>query len=105
MNKNDSTDISREKLNRLEELFPECMTEKNIDGKTVKAFDFDALKEICNDSAANDDERYSFNWAGKTAARANAYRHIDKTLRPCLLKICTLRAKISTCLNFFSKVI
>ena len=45
---------------------------------------FDALKEIFNDSAANDDERYSFNWAGKTAARANAYRHIDKTLRPCL---------------------
>lgn len=81
--KTEPADILRDKLNRLEEIFPELITEKNLDGEIIKAFDFDALKDIFNDKAA-DSEHYVFNWVGKTSARIKAYQPTNKTLRPCL---------------------
>ena len=72
------------KISQLEKIFPEVITEKNFDGVIKKAVDFDKLKEILSGEISDAPESYDFNWVGKKAARAEAYRKIDKTLRPCV---------------------
>lgn len=74
-----------DKILQLEKIFPECVTEKRGDnGELVKAVNFDLLKQILTENFSDAPEAYTFNWVGKTAARVNAYRKIDKTLRPCV---------------------
>ena len=76
-----------DKISRLEEviakIFPECMTEsRGADGKLKRAVNFRVLKEILSGEVSDEPEAYDFTWVGKNAARAEAYRRIDKTLRP-----------------------
>lgn len=73
-----------DKISLIEKIFPEVITEKNFDGVLKKAVDFNKLKEILSDEISDAPESYDFNWVGKKAARAEAYRKIDKTLRPCV---------------------
>ncbi len=71
-------------VEKLEELFPNCVTEtRGGDGSLKKAINFDVLRQILSGEIADDPEAYDFTWVGKKAALAEAYKPIRKTLRPC----------------------
>ncbi|MDR3185522.1 MAG: site-specific DNA-methyltransferase [Christensenellaceae bacterium] len=70
-------------IEKIETLFPNCMTEAIIDGVVTKAVDFDVLKEeLSHFSIEDGDLRYQFNWAGKKKSAILANYPINKTLRP-----------------------
>jgi adenine-specific DNA-methyltransferase len=70
-------------IERLGELFPQVVTEvQGEDGKTRRAVDFDALRDLLGDVAEGQRERYQFTWPGKAEAKAEARRPIAKTMRP-----------------------
>lgn len=76
--------IIDENVERLAELFPEVVTEvREPDGSLRHTIDVDALKERVGDVADGQRERYQFTWPGKREAKQEAYRQIDKCLRPC----------------------
>lgn len=62
-------------VERLKELFPECV----CDGK----IDFDALRTLLGDNIEVSNERYSFNWIGKNDSLKLALTPTTGTLRPC----------------------
>ena len=80
-----STDIINDNINKIAELFPECITETiNSDKKPKKAIDFDTLKSLLSNSIVEGrQERYQFTWPDKSKARALANTPIAATLRPC----------------------
>ena len=79
-----TTNILDENVERLAALFPEVVTEvREPDGSLRRAVDVDALKERVGDVAEGQRERYQFTWPGKREAKQEAYRQIDKCLRPC----------------------
>ena len=54
-------------------------------GGVKRAVNFDALRQLLGDNAVdNSSETYEFRWVGKDAAKAEAARPTDKTLRPVL---------------------
>lgn len=76
-------DIEQENIDRLCELFPSVATEmRDEDGNVQKSIDFDALRQMLGDVAEGQRERYQFTWPGKRDAKAEAYKPIDKTMRP-----------------------
>lgn len=76
--------IIDENVEKLAELFPEVVTEvREPDGGLRHTIDVDALKERVGDVADGQRERYQFTWPGKREAKQEAYRQIDKCLRPC----------------------
>ena len=76
--------IIDENVEKLAELFPEVVTEiRELDGTLRYAIDADALRERVGDVAEGQRERYQFTWPGKRDAKQEAYRQIDKCLRPC----------------------
>jgi len=72
-------------LDRIEQLFPGCITETRDDkGNVKRAVDFDLLRqELSADAVEGPVERYQLNWPGKRQAVAAANVPINKTLRPC----------------------
>ena len=79
-----SADLRAENLARLKALFPELVTERHVDGRTVPAVNVDVLKSLVGDSTVTDaDEKYGLNWHGKRAARQLALTPSTGTLRPC----------------------
>jgi len=80
-----STDGTQLLLDQLRRVAPSVFTETTDPntGKTVSRVDFDALRQLLGDMAADsNDEMYRFTWPGKGKARAEAAKPIDKTLRP-----------------------
>ncbi len=76
--------IIDENVEKLAELFPEVVTEIREPGGGLRhAIDVDALRERVGDVAEGQRERYQFTWPGKREAKQEAYRQIDKCLRPC----------------------
>lgn len=76
--------ILDENVEKLAELFPEVVTEvREPDGSLRHTIDVDALRECVGDVAEGQRERYQFTWPGKREAKQEAYRQIDKCLRPC----------------------
>lgn len=76
--------ILDENVEKLAALFPEIVTEvREPDGTLRHTIDVDALKERIGDVAEGQRERYQFTWPGKREAKQEAYRQIDKCLRPC----------------------
>lgn len=71
-------------LDKLESIFPECITEStDAEGKTVRAVDFDRLKQILSGVIADEDEKYLFTFVGKNkAAQSVETAATGKTLRP-----------------------
>lgn len=51
-------------------------------GGVKKVIDFEKLKKILSDEISEDKEKYEFTWVGKQASLKDAYRPIEKTLRP-----------------------
>jgi adenine-specific DNA-methyltransferase len=76
--------ILDENVEKLAELFPEVVTEvREPDGTLRHTIDAEALKARVGDVAEGQRERYQFTWPGKREAKQEAYRQIDKCLRPC----------------------
>lgn len=73
-----------ENVEKLAEIFPEVVTEvREADGSLRHTIDVEALKARVGDVAEGQRERFQFTWPGKHDAKQEAYRPIDKCLRPC----------------------
>lgn len=80
-----SADKVRENIEKIERLFPNCMTErKNENGETERVIDFDMLRqELSYAITEGNEERYRFTWPDKKKAVLLANAPTTKTLRPC----------------------
>ncbi|MCI8491317.1 MAG: site-specific DNA-methyltransferase [Lachnospiraceae bacterium] len=86
----ESVDITARNIEKIGELFPNCITEmldeeKSTPEKKVykKAVNFELLKQMLSGDVIDGDEAYEFTWVGKKAAIVEANKPIRKTLRPC----------------------
>ena len=74
-----SPDLVNQNIEKLAELFPNCVTEST----NGKAIDFDLLKQELNHAVIEGNkERYRLEWPGKREAIVTANLPITKTLRP-----------------------
>ncbi len=71
----ESLDILEEKINKIKEIFPEAICEGKID--------FERLSEELGHFKEDKEERYRFEWAGKSQAIKIAQTPSMGTLRPC----------------------
>src|SRR3990170_6623333 len=69
-----STDISKEKIEQLKRLFPEAVTEGQVD--------WEKLRLALGDDVNITDERYVLNWAGKGDAFRALQTQTTATLAP-----------------------
>jgi adenine-specific DNA-methyltransferase len=75
----ETPDLAQAQIERLRELFPECVTE----AENGLAVDFDALKQALSSQIVEGPrERYMLDWPGKRRATAIGNQPTDKTLRP-----------------------
>ena len=81
---NQSKDISQENIKKVEEIFPNCVTETyDQDGNLVRSIDFDILRQDLSDHVVEGPkERYQFDWPGKREAILLANAPTTNTLRP-----------------------
>lgn len=73
-------------LEALYQIMPSAFTEvcDEKTGEISHKINFSTLRELLGDNAYEGaDEEYGFKWVGKNAARREAARPINKTLRPC----------------------
>lgn len=83
--KMESVDMTEKNIEKIESLFPNCITEAlDENGKLKKAINFEVLKQMLSDEIVDGDEAYEFTWVGKKAAIIEANKAIRKTLRPCI---------------------
>lgn len=77
-------DLTATNIAKLAEVFPSVLTESiDADGKTIRAVDFDLLRQELSDHVVEGpQERYQLDWPGKRAAAFAANAPIAKTLRP-----------------------
>ena len=77
-------DITTQNIEKLAELFPNCVTEaRDEQGRVTKAIDFDQLRqELSGTIVEGPRERYHLDWPGKREAILAANAAIAKTLRP-----------------------
>ncbi len=69
-------------LDRVAEIFPECVTETEVDGKLTRAINFDTLRQLLSDELTDGREAYEFTFVGKKRAQLDAHAATSKTLRP-----------------------
>ena len=80
----ETVDITAQNIDKIEAVFPECITEiTGEDGKVKKSVNFEILKQLLVGDAIEGEEAYELEWVGKKAAIIDANRPIKKTLRPC----------------------
>src|SRR5699024_7658367 len=70
----ETLDLTQENIEKLKELFPEILTENQID--------FEKLRLILGDEVNDHPEKYSFTWNGKQNAIKLAQQPSTGTLRP-----------------------
>ena len=82
--KMETGNITERNIDKIAELFPNCITE-SPDGKggLKKAVNFDLLRQMLSEDVVEGDEAYEFTWVGKKAAIVESNKPIRKTLRPC----------------------
>lgn len=80
-----SPNLVEANIEKLAELFPNCITEaQDVKLGLKKAIDFDLLRqELSGDIVEGQQERYQLSWPGKREALLVANAPIAKTLRPC----------------------
>jgi adenine-specific DNA-methyltransferase len=80
-----SPDLVAQNIDKIAELFPNCITEdRDEKGQVKRAVDFDLLRqELCAPLVEGPRERYTLTWPGKNEAILTANAPIAKTLRPC----------------------
>ena len=72
-------------MDALYQIAPSVFTESRDEktGELKRVVNFDALRQLLGDNAVDESrETYEFRWVGKDAAKSEAARAIDKTLRP-----------------------
>ena len=80
----ESADITSQNIEKIAELFPNCITEtEDENGNLKKAINFDLLKQDLSKDLVDGKECYEFTWVGKKESIIEANRPIRKTLRPC----------------------
>lgn len=80
----ESFDIIDHYLEKIGEIFPNCVTETmDESGYFKKTINFELLKQMLSKDLLEADEAYEFSWVGKKAAIVEANKPIRKTLRPC----------------------
>ncbi|MBQ6081528.1 MAG: site-specific DNA-methyltransferase [Bacteroidales bacterium] len=79
-----TVDITDGNVEKIGQLFPNCLTERvGNDGKVEKAIDFDLLRqELSKDIVEGAKERYQFTWPDKKKAIRKANTSTTMTLRP-----------------------
>ena len=77
-------DLTQQNIEKIAALFPDAVTEAvGADGNTVRAIDFDALKDDLSSAVVDGPrERYQFTWPGKREAKLEARRPTRKVMRP-----------------------
>ncbi|MGP1506814.1 MAG: site-specific DNA-methyltransferase [Campylobacter sp.] len=85
-----SADITAQNIEKIEALFPNCITEMLDEEKSTaenkvykKAINFELLKQMLSKDVVEGKEAYEFTWVGKKASIIEANKPIRKTLRPC----------------------
>lgn len=79
-----SKDNVQENIKKIQQMFPNAVTEVLRDGKPTLAVDFDVLKQEMSDTLIDDrEERYQMTWPDKKKSILLANTPINKTLRPC----------------------
>ncbi len=80
-----SRNLTEDNIEKIEKLFPNCLTELLDDsGNLKKSIDFDLLRqELSTRIVEGPQERYRLDWPGKREALLVANAPIAKTLRPC----------------------
>ena len=80
-----SPDLTQANIDKLAELFPNCVAEAaDANGVVKRSIDFDQLRqELSTSIVEGPHERYQINWPGKREALLTANAPIAKTLRPC----------------------
>lgn len=82
--KMESPNITTQNIDKIAELFPNCITETvDENGKLKRAINFELLRQMLSGDVLEGDEAYEFTWVGKKASIVEANRPIRKTLRPC----------------------
>ena len=77
-----STDIVDENIEKIGKLFPNAITEREVDGKVQLGIDFDVLKqELSKEIVDGPQERYQFTWPDKKKSILFANEPTTKTLR------------------------
>lgn len=80
----ESFDQTQSNVEKIAELFPNCITETvDENGKLKRAINFELLRQMLSGDVLEGDEAYEFTWVGKKAAIVEANKPIRKTLRPC----------------------
>ena len=81
----ETTDNTSCNIDKIAELFPNCVTEmRDEDGNLKRGINFKMLRQMLSDDVVEGDECYEFTWVGKKASIVEANKPIRKTLRPCL---------------------
>ncbi len=76
-------DLTQENIKKIQELFPNAVTEQIKEGKVTLGIDFDILKqELSNDLIDDKKERYQMTWPDKKKSILLANQKINATLRP-----------------------
>ena len=79
----ESINLTEKNIEKIEELFPNVMTEAlDENGKLKKAINFALLKQLLSEDVIDGEEAYEFSWVGKKASLVEAGKPIRKTLRP-----------------------
>lgn len=79
----ESFDRTQSNVEKIAELFPNCITETvDENGKLKRAINFELLRQMLSGDVLEGDEAYEFTWVGKKAAIVEANKPIRKTLRP-----------------------
>lgn len=79
-----SIDMTQVNIEKIEALFPNCITEtRDENGELKKAVNFEMLKQMLSPETLAGNEAYEFTWVGKKASIVEANKPIRKTLRPC----------------------
>ena len=88
--KMESIDGVQSNIEKIAELFPNCITEALDTEKSTpdhpvykKAINLKLLNQMLSDQVLEGDEAYEMTWVGKKAAIVEANKPIIKTLRPC----------------------
>ena len=81
-----TVDITDSNIEKIGQLFPNCLTERIGDGgKVEEVIDFDVLRqELSKEIVEGPQERYQFTWPDKREAIRLANAPTAMTLRPCL---------------------
>ena len=86
----ESVDMTERNIDRIAELFPNCITEAVDEEHSTpdhkfykKVVNFDMLRQMLSGDVLEGDEAYEFTWVGKKASIVEANKPIRKSLRPC----------------------